>query len=147
MKNEKLGKFMQHIMDRTSVKPAGILTPSSYGFTTQELKSMLMTDQKKMGMITEDTLLLFPEDPASVGLSPGVELCTLEQLCSFIDAQRNKLVGDGAIPGLFVNSWNRLGAAVMFSNTSPAPGPRRVKSRAWLHTPKIQDDSIGSAKS
>lgn len=135
---------MKIIMDRTSVKPAGVLTPSSYGFTTQELKSMLMTDQKKMGIITEDTMLVFPEDSSSACLSPGVELCTLGQLCSFIDAQRNKFVGDGAIPQLFVNSWNRLGAAMMFANTSPSPGPRRVKSRDWLHMPKIQDDSTSN---
>lgn len=106
LRTETLRSLMYKIMDRTSIKG----TLASYGIPTDDLNALIFIEDTG-NMLTSDTKVVPGTSPVN-----KIELCTLGQLCVFIDSQRYNEVGDGRIPDLFVNSYNRLGAALMFAN-------------------------------
>jgi hypothetical protein len=115
LQTETLRSLMYKIMDRTSIKG----TLASHGISNNDLSSFIFVDYPKGGIISTGTEVVSSiEDNA-------VELCTLGQLCTFIDSQRSKQAGDGRIPDLFANSYNRLGAALMFANVVNPPAKNR----------------------
>lgn len=113
---ETVRSLMYKIMDRASIKG----TLSAHGISTDDLNApVFFVEHLDGGIITTNTEIV----PA--GTQRAVELCTLGQLCTFIDSQRSKQVGDGRIPDLFANSYNRLGAALMFANVVSPPARNR----------------------
>lgn len=115
LRTETIRSLMYKIMDRTSIKG----TLSAHGISTDDLNALVFIEDTG-NMLTSDTKVVSSTTPVN-----KVELCTLGQLCTFIDSQRSKQVGDGRIPDLFVNSYNRLGAALMFANVVNPPARNR----------------------
>lgn len=115
LRTETLRSLMYKIMDRTSIKG----TLASYGIPTDDLNALIFIEDTG-NMLTSDTKVVPGTSPVN-----KIELCTLGQLCAFIDSQRSKHVGDGRIPELFANSYNRLGAALMFANVVNPPAKNR----------------------
>lgn len=115
LQTETLRSLMYKIMDRTSITG----TLASYGIPTDDLNALIFIEDTG-NMLTSDTKVVPSTAPVN-----KIELCTLGQLCVFIDSQRYNEVGDGRIPDLFANSYNRLGAALMFANIVNPPARNR----------------------
>lgn len=110
---DTLGNFITTTLDRTSYRPEGKQVLTSVLFTNEELKSVLYVDPNTdSGLLAYTSKLAYFEGECST----FAELCTLRQLCIFLDSSRIADIPDGDIANRFIRSYNRLGNAILFAN-------------------------------